>query len=87
MQPILFPSASFVQSFEPVTILTVNGRVHSRLVKNETSGRIELQIDAQKVVTIPVVDIEERSEGRSRSCRPASINSLPIKSWRIGSRS
>lgn len=73
LEAILFPSASFVQSFEPVTILTVDGQVHSGLVKNETSERIELQIDAQKVVTIPLADIEERSEG-SVSIMPAGLD-------------
>ncbi|NOZ40280.1 MAG: c-type cytochrome [Planctomycetes bacterium] len=63
LESVLFPSASFVRSFEPTVIVTVYGKVHSGVVVDETSTQVVLQLDAEKVLEIPVNDIEERIEG------------------------
>lgn len=63
LESILFPSASFVRSYEPSAIVTVNGKVHSGIIRDETSTEIVLQVDAEKVLRIPVGEIEERTEG------------------------
>jgi putative heme-binding domain-containing protein len=73
LESILFPSASFVQSYEPVTIVTTDGRVYNGLVKEESNDRLELQLDAQKTATIKVSDIEERREG-TVSIMPAGLD-------------
>lgn len=73
LEAILFPSASFVQSYEPVTIVTTDGRVYNGLVKEESNDRLELQLDARKTVTIKVSDIEERREG-TISIMPAGLD-------------
>jgi len=63
LESILFPSASFVRSYEPTTILTADGRVHSGVIRDETSSTISLQIDAQKLLHLAVDDVEERNPG------------------------
>ena len=63
LESVLFPSASFVRSFEPTLIVTVNGKVHSGIVTDETSEEVVLQLDAQKTLEISVSEIEEQVEG------------------------
>jgi putative heme-binding domain-containing protein len=63
LESVLFPSATFVQSFEPVVIETKSGLVHSGVVKNETREEIELILDAQKTIRIPLGEIEKRLAG------------------------
>lgn len=72
LESILFPSLSFVRSYEPVKILTDNGRVISGLVREETKQSITLQIDAQKTVRVPITSIEERQFG-TVSIMPAGL--------------
>jgi putative heme-binding domain-containing protein len=62
LESVLFPSASFVRSFEPTAIATLNGKVHSGIIIDETSTEIVLQVDAEKVLRIPVDEIDERAE-------------------------
>ncbi len=63
LESILFPSASFVRSYEPMTIVTVDGRVFNGVIRDETSQQVTLQLDAEKVAHIAVGDIEERKPG------------------------
>lgn len=63
LESVLFPSASFVRSYEPTALATVNGKVHSGIIIDETSTEVVLQVDAKTVLRIPVKEIEERSEG------------------------
>lgn len=63
LESVLFPSASFVRSFEPTAIVTVFGKVHSGIIVEETSTEILLQLDAEKSLEIPVGDIEDRIDG------------------------
>lgn len=72
LESVLFPSASFVRSFEPVTIITQDGKVHNGLVTVETGTEIVLTIDAKKSVRIRQVDIEERLPG-TVSIMPAGL--------------
>ena len=73
LESILFPSASFVQNFEPVTIATNEGRIYNGIVRDETADSIVLQLDAQRRVTIPVDEIEVRREG-TVSIMPAGLD-------------
>ena len=61
LESVLFPSASFVRSFEPTAIATVDGKVHSGIIIGESSTELVLQMDAEKTLHIPVGDI-----GRTR---------------------
>ena len=72
LESILFPSASFVRSYESAILVTVDGRVFSGVVRDETSRELVLQVDAQKVVRLPVNDIDQRQPG-TVSIMPAGL--------------
>ena len=63
LESILFPSLSFVRSFEPVTIATDDGRVFNGVIRDETDATLTLQLDAQKSIQIAKSAIEERQPG------------------------
>jgi putative membrane-bound dehydrogenase-like protein len=73
LEAILFPSASFVQGYEPVSVLTLDGQIYSGVVLGESDGRLELQVSADRVVAVDVDDIEQRSEGKI-SIMPAGLD-------------
>ncbi len=72
VESILFPSLTFVRNYEPVSIVTVDGRVHNGVVRDETDDEITLQLDAKKSIRIPQSDIEERLFGTT-SIMPAGL--------------
>ena len=72
LEAILFPSISFVRSYEPVEIVTDSGRVFSGVVRDETNAEVVLAIDAQKVMRIRQEEIEERRQS-SVSVMPAGL--------------
>jgi putative membrane-bound dehydrogenase-like protein len=72
LESILFPSLSFVRSYEPVTIATDDGRIFNGAVRDETNETITLQLDAQKSVEIAKSTIEERQAG-TVSIMPAGL--------------
>jgi putative membrane-bound dehydrogenase-like protein len=59
LESILFPSASFVQSYEPVMVLTRDGKSYNGLIKKDAPDEIMLAIAADQMVRIPRNDIEE----------------------------
>jgi putative heme-binding domain-containing protein len=63
LESILFPSLTFVRSYEPVTIATDDGRVFSGVIRDETDDTLTLQLDAQKSLQIAKSTIEERQTG------------------------
>ncbi len=73
LEAILFPSASFVRSYEPTTVLLTDGRVLNGVIKDETSSEITLQLDAQKLIHISLNDIEERLDSKV-SIMPAGLD-------------
>ncbi len=73
LEAVLFPSASFVQSFEPVSIITNNGQVHSGVVRDDNGHRIVLQIDAQKQIQLFHSEIDEQ-HASSTSIMPAGLD-------------
>jgi putative membrane-bound dehydrogenase-like protein len=64
LESILFPSVSFVRSYEPVMIATEDGIIYNGVLKDETDHEVHLQLDAQKSIRIPVSDIDERQPGK-----------------------
>ena len=69
LESILFPSLSFVRSYEPISLVTTNGRVLNGIVKNETADEITLVMDHQKILQISLDEIEER--------RPGAVSIMP----------
>src|SRR4029434_4513782 len=63
VEAILFPSASFVRSYEPTTLVTTDGRVLNGVVREETPSELLLQLDAEKSLRIAVDEIDERKPG------------------------
>jgi putative membrane-bound dehydrogenase-like protein len=73
LEAIVYPSASFVRSFEPVAVATRDGRVLSGLLKHEDDAEVVLTIDAEKEEHIARSDIEEMRPG-TVSVMPAGLD-------------
>lgn len=73
VEAILFPSVSFVRSYEPEVVETTAGLVYNGVVRDETSDEIVLVIDAQKTLRIAHEDIESREPGQV-SIMPAGLD-------------
>ena len=69
LEAILYPSASFIRSYEPVVVATADGKVQNGLLKNETSEEILLVTGANQQVRINRSDIEE--------IRPSTVSVMP----------
>ncbi|MBI3866506.1 MAG: HEAT repeat domain-containing protein, partial [Planctomycetia bacterium] len=69
LESIVFPSASFVRSFESVAVVTKNGKTYNGLVKNEFAGEILLATGPKEEARIARDDIEE--------VRPSTISVMP----------
>ena len=72
LESILFPSLTFVRSYEPVSIITSDGKIHSGTIRDENREELTLQLDAQKSVRIPIDEIDERQQG-TVSIMPAGL--------------
>jgi len=59
LEAILYPSASFVRSFEPLSIATQDGKVHNGLTRSETADEIVLATGPDQEVRIARSEIEE----------------------------
>ena len=73
LEAVLFPSASFVRTFEPVIIDTKDGLTYSGIIKDENESELVLAVDATKSVRIPVADIEKRADSKV-SIMPAGLD-------------
>lgn len=69
LESILFPSLTFVRSYEPVVITTDNGRVFSGVIRDETDEKMTLQLDTEKSVQILKSTIDE--------LRPSTVSIMP----------
>ena len=69
LEAIVLPSASFVRSYEPVTVLTVDGRGYQGVVREDTAAGIVLQSTATTVERIP--------RDRIESVEPGTVSLMP----------
>jgi putative heme-binding domain-containing protein len=69
LEAIVFPSASFVRSYEPVAIATKSGKTFNGLIKNESMTEILLATGPREEARIARDDIEE--------IRPSAISVMP----------
>lgn len=69
LEAIIYPSASLVRGYEPVTVVLTSGLTESGIIRSEDRDTIVLAIDAEKVRNIPRSDIEE--------IQPASVSLMP----------
>lgn len=72
LESILYPSESFVRSYEPLQIVTVEGKIYNGLVREETADEVLLALDAEKVVRIRRDEIDVRQPGKL-SVMPAGL--------------
>lgn len=60
LEAIMFPSSRLEQSYRSTRILTIEGQVYSGLVEDEDDDRVRLRIAADRVVSIPIEEIDMR---------------------------
>src|SRR5262249_13502816 len=73
LESILFPSVSFVRSYEPVEVVTKRGRVFNGLVKRDTADEIVLATSATEEVRVARGDVDEVRPGKV-SIMPAGLD-------------
>jgi putative heme-binding domain-containing protein len=69
LEAIVFPSASFVRSFEPVVILTKSGKSYNGLVKKDSADEVVLATGPKEEARIAKDEIEEM--------RPSTVSVMP----------
>ncbi|MEK6261026.1 MAG: PVC-type heme-binding CxxCH protein [Planctomycetota bacterium] len=69
LESLLFPSVSFVRSYEPVLIVTHAGKQVSGLIRRETPDEIVLATGAKEEARVLRADIEE--------IRPGTVSIMP----------
>jgi putative heme-binding domain-containing protein len=73
LEAIIAPSASFVRSYEPVTLSLTSGKIVSGIPKGETATELRLQTGPDTLETIPRGQIDEMTPG-TVSLMPAGID-------------
>ncbi|MEX2122079.1 MAG: PVC-type heme-binding CxxCH protein [Pirellulales bacterium] len=69
LEAIVFPSASFVRSYEPVIVSTIGGKVHNGLVREETPEALVLATGVDQEVRVSRDEIEE--------IQPSAVSIMP----------
>ncbi len=69
LESLLFPSVSFVRSYEPILIVMQSGKQHNGLIRREAPDEIVLATGAKEEVRVPRADIEE--------IRPGTVSIMP----------
>ncbi len=73
LEAIAFPSVSLVRSYEPVAIVTEEGKIYNGLVRREDSEELVLVTGANEEVRIPQDAIDER-RASTVSIMPAGLD-------------
>ncbi|MFM8892052.1 MAG: hypothetical protein ACKOTB_10620, partial [Planctomycetia bacterium] len=63
LESIVLPSRSFVRSYEPVTVVTADGRVASGIVRDQTDAEIVIQTTATTAEPLRRGDVETMEPG------------------------
>ena len=72
LEALLFPSASFVRSYEPVTVVTTAGESVSGILHDQTDEHLILQLSATERRQIATSEVEELLPGKV-SVMPAGL--------------
>jgi putative heme-binding domain-containing protein len=75
VESILFPSLSFVRSYEPLVIVTKQGKTYSGTVRRDTAEEIVLATGPNQEIRVPRDDIDEVHAGKV-SVMPAGLDKL-----------
>ena len=73
LESILFPSASFVRSYEPTKVITSSGKIFQGLLKGDDPREIVLTTGPDQTVKISKEDIESMEPG-TVSVMPAGLD-------------
>ncbi len=73
LEAIVFPSASFVRSYEPVVIATQSGQVFSGVLRKDSADEIVLATGPDEEARIPRDQVEEMQPG-TVSVMPAGLD-------------
>jgi putative heme-binding domain-containing protein len=73
LEAIIFPSASVVQNYEPVTVITVDGHVYNGLIQRETDEELVLATGPDKEQRIANSEIDEIKRSKV-SVMPAGLD-------------
>jgi putative heme-binding domain-containing protein len=73
LESIVFPSASFVRSYEPVLVTTKNGKAYNGLVRKDAPDEVVLVTGATEEVRIARRDIDDMQPGKV-SIMPAGLD-------------
>jgi putative membrane-bound dehydrogenase-like protein len=69
LESIVFPSSSFVRSFEPMQVTTRSGKVYNGVLKKDAPDEVELATNATERVRLPRDEIEEM--------QPSKVSIMP----------
>jgi putative membrane-bound dehydrogenase-like protein len=69
LEAIVFPSVSFVRSFEPIAVATQDGKVYNGLIRGETADELILATGVNQEARIARREIEEM--------RPSTVSIMP----------
>lgn len=73
LESIVFPSASFVRSYEPVLVAMRDGKVHNGVIRKDAADEIVLAIGPNQEIRLPRNDIEDMQPSRV-SVMPAGLD-------------
>ncbi|MGI8979568.1 MAG: PVC-type heme-binding CxxCH protein [Pirellulaceae bacterium] len=73
LESVIFPSASFVRSYESVVVLTTDGLTYSGLVRQDLPTELVVALAADKLVRISKADIQSIAPGQV-SVMPAGLD-------------
>ena len=73
LEAIVYPSASFVRSYEPMSVATRDGRTFSGILKKDAPDEVVLALTADKEERIPRETVEEMAPG-TVSVMPAGLD-------------
>jgi putative membrane-bound dehydrogenase-like protein len=69
LESIVFPSASFVRSYEPIVVTTKSGKQHNGLLRKDTADEVVIATGADQEVHVPRADVEE--------IQPSTVSVMP----------
>ncbi|HZT78786.1 MAG TPA: HEAT repeat domain-containing protein, partial [Gemmataceae bacterium] len=75
LEAIVFPSASFVRSYEPVTVATKSGKTYNGVLRRDAAEEVVLATSDAKEVRIPREEIEAMEPSKV-SIMPAGLDQI-----------
>ena len=75
LEAVVFPSASFVRSFEPMVVATADGKVRSGILRKDAEDEVVLATGPSEVVRIPRARRGDEARHRLGDARRASMRS------------